>query len=226
MADGHRDDGSWSRAFMASSGIGVSTGEQRHESPERHEAAGADLPRSRFAELAHHRDAGVREALARRPDCPMAVLATLAHDARTPVRVAAAANAGANAAILEHLARDREVAVLKAVARNVSTPAHVRAALSRHRKADVRHVAQRVAAEIAQTPAPTPADPSALPFELRDRAGEQPAKADEGSAPARRNAPHTYAPRPAVGRPPRRSAPEAERRIEGLLPEGPHPATG
>lgn len=223
MADGHRDDGSWSRAFMASSGIGVSSGEQRHESPERHEAAGADLPRPRFAQLAQHRDPGVREALARRPDCPMAVLATLAHDARTPVRVAAAANAASNVAILEHLARDRDPAVLKAVARNVATPPALRAALARHRKADVRRVAEKAIADGAASDTGTVAPDAALPYELRDRALESGAAlGDEG--PSRRRVPQTLAPRPAVGRASIRAQAAAERRVERLLPDGPHAA--
>ena len=200
MADGHRDDGSWSRAFMASSGIGVTSGQHRHESPERHEAAGANLARPRFAELAHHRDPGVREALARRADCPMAVLATLAHDARSQVRVAAAANPAANAAILEHLARDRDAGVVKAVARNVATPPALRILLTRHRKADVRHVAERVIAQgIDATAASAPLE-SALPHELRDRAGEPAPPANAPSTPARRHVPRTYAPRPLVDR--------------------------
>lgn len=220
MADAHRDEGSWSRAFMASSGIGVSSAQQRHESPERHEAAGADLPRPRFAQLAHHRDPGVREALARRLDCPMAVLATLAHDARTSVRVAAAANPASNAAILEHLARDRDPGVLKAVARNVATPPALRAALARHRKADVRRVAERAMADDAASDPGTVGPDAALPYELRDRALESGAMLGDAD-PFPHRVPQTLAPRPAVGRASMRAQPAVER----LLPDGPHTAT-
>ncbi|WP_084105069.1 hypothetical protein [Demequina sp. NBRC 110056] len=228
MADGRADDASWSRAYLASSGLGTARVRQRQVSAEWHEASGADLARPRFAELAHHRDVDVREVLARRPDCPLAVLASLAHDARAAVRVAVAANPTANPSVLAQLGRDRDAAVLKAVARNRATPADTRARLATHRRPEVRRAAERATAELAAAPVVQDSGEGlrgvTLPPELRDRAAAthaalgHPAPTDAGSmhgapvpagpdggatdrgAPTRRTSLRAYAPRPAVGR--------------------------
>lgn len=227
MGGGGRDDGSWSRAFMASSGMPLGGQVRRTRSSTWHEAAGADLARHRFAELAHDRDPDVREVLARRDDCPMAVLATLAHDARVDVRVAVAANTAANHAILEQLARDRDPAVLKAVARNSSTHEALREVLARHRKADVRHVAQRVRDQVAATGRSDAASAEAtLPPELRERAATagSPVSDDPGS---RARPPATLAPRPEVGGARGRAgdgAPPAPWRPATFFPDGPAPS--
>lgn len=187
---------------MASSGIGVSQVRRRQQSPEWHEASGADLARPRFAELAHHRDVDVRETLARREDCPMAVLATLAHDARAVVRVAVAANPAARPAILEHLAKDRDTAVAKAVARNRAAPATLRQELCGHRKGEVRRAALRAVAEHGQmNPTGDLTARTDVPAELRD--ATQPHEERAADKPMRRSEPRTYAPRPVVAARPR-----------------------
>lgn len=200
MSHSSRDDGSWSRALLASSGIGVGHHETPHGgSAELHEASGANLAGTRFLELARHRDASVREALARREDCPMGVLASLAHDSRPAVRVAVASNRRANRAVLENLARDRDPAVIKAVARNSSTPLDTLRDLSAHRRQEVRRVADRSLSERTQTPSVEASALGAVPAELREgRAAAGEATATAG--PTRRNAPAVYAPRP-VARP-------------------------
>ena len=222
MGDGARDDGSWSRAFMASSGIGVGSARRREESPEWHEASGADLPRHRFAELAHHRDVEVREVLARRTDCPMAVLASLAHDARPAVRVAVAANGAANRAVLEHLASDRDLSVVKAVARNRATSPELRAQLATHRKPEIRRVVERfLAQEQAVAVGERDTAESALPPELRERGRA----ATEDVHAARRKEPRTLAPRPTVagGRGRERGAAAADARPLAFRPDAPRP---
>lgn len=201
MAHGPSSDGSWSRAFMVSSGLGVARDEAKSQgSPEWHEARGSHLARARFLELAHHRESEVREALASHPECPTGVLASLAHDHRVAVRVAAAANPRANQAILEHLARDRDARVLKAVAHHDATPFDVLAQLAEHRKAEVRRVAQRAVEQrrerLTQHHHAQTADArTGLPLELHEtRTRELPA--EESSVPRRRHAPTMYAPRP------------------------------
>ncbi|WP_297082412.1 hypothetical protein [uncultured Demequina sp.] len=198
MGGDMRDDASWSRAFMAGSGLGSGASPGRRESPERHEASGADLLPARFAQLARHRDAEVREAIARRVDCPMAVLASLAHDSRASVRTAAASNRAANPAILEQLAGDRDRSVVKAVARNLSASTELRETLARHRWSDVRRVAGRTAAEVAQAAAGSAQESAGLPSELRDRApraGTPATEAGSTVAPRRIPLPRTGRPR-------------------------------
>ncbi|WP_084038474.1 hypothetical protein [Demequina sp. NBRC 110053] len=241
MAADARDDGSWSRAFMASSGLGTSQVRRRQVSPEWHEASGAELPRPRFAQLAHHRDVDVREVLGRREDCPLAVLASLSHDARAAVRAAVGANPAANAAVLEHLASDRDSSVLRAVAHNRATPDAVRARLLDHRRAEVRRAAERAVAELAaerQDRGPSTAG-GGLPAELHDRAldsaGLRSGEASPADAPSRRTSPRAYAPRPAVGRGREGAVPASKRAasvtLGGILPvqfspEGPQPGIG
>lgn len=201
MTNGPSGDGSWSRAFMVSSGLGVARDEAKKQgSPEWHEARGSNLPRSRFIELAHHREPEVREALASHPECPTGVLASLAHDHRVAVRVAAAANPRANQAILEHLARDRDPRVLKAVAHHAATPIDVLTELAGHRKEDVRRVATRAMMErrerLAQQAAVMTDDARAgFPVELHESRARAAVREDT-AVPRRRNAPAVYAPRP------------------------------
>lgn len=205
MAHGTSGDGSWSRAFMVSSGLGVARDEAKNQgSPEWHEARGSNLPRARFVALAHHRETDVREALAGHPECPMGVLASLAHDHRAAVRVTVAANPRANRAILEHLARDRDTRVLKAVARHQATPVEVLLTLADHRKADVRRVASKAATERREQQARQRLDQTAdagagLPAELREEGAKRVA-GEHTSVPTRRNAPAVYAPRPRPAR--------------------------
>ena len=196
MTHGSAGDGSWSRAFMAASGIGLGQEGGRTPSPDWHEASGAELPRSRFLALAHHKDPTVREALARRPDCPMGVLASLAHDGRAAVRVAAASNTSANRAVLEHLALDRDTAVLKAVARNAATPGDVLDGLCAHRRDDVRRVAAS-----ARTEREAHARSGDAPGADAPGGDARPGTVESGNAPQRverRRPPVVYAPRPSV----------------------------
>ncbi|WP_430867695.1 hypothetical protein [Demequina aurantiaca] len=149
------DTGSWSRAFMASTGMSLSQNadNQRATSPEWHEAINPDLDRARLMELATSRSTAIREAIASRSDCPLGVLAALAHDHRTSVRCEVAANPSMPRAIAEVLMRDRDASVLKAIARNDAAPQDVVAFLAAHRKEDVRRVAskRRTAEEAAET---------------------------------------------------------------------------
>lgn len=201
MAHGPSSDGSWSRAFMVSSGLGVARDEAKKQgSPEWHEARGSNLARERFVELAHHRESAVREALAGHPECPMGVLASLAHDHRAVVRVAAAANPRANRAILEHLAQDRDVRVVKAVAHHASTPLELLEQLTGHRRSEVRRAAARAVIERRESlalQATSQRDDAraGLPVELHEYGARVVAREDT-SVPRRRNAPVVYAPRP------------------------------
>lgn len=197
-----QDDGSWSRAYMAGSGLSLSRREVR-ESPERHIAEGADLSRERMLELAHHRDSGVREALARREDCPFGVLASLAHDSKVAVRGAVACHPRAGVTLLEHLAGDRDAFVVKAVVRNPVTPAGLLASLSRHRREEVRHLAAKVQAERAgvgdtaqeQT---VPWLRQAASTSLHPRTDSDPQPSAQPS-PQRRHTPTVLPPRPIAG---------------------------
>src|SRR5690554_802567 len=201
MAHGTSGDGSWSRAFMVSSGLGVARDEaKKRGSPEWHEARGSNLARARFIELAHHREPEVREALASHPECPMGVLASLAHDHRAAVRVAAAANPRANRAILEQLAQDRDVRVVKAVAHHANAPLELVEQLTGHRKSGVRRVAVREANDRRERLAFYTADltddaRAGLPIELHE-SGARVVVREDTSVPKRRNAPAVYAPRP------------------------------
>lgn len=201
MAHGSSGDGSWSRALLFSSGLGVARDEAKNQGPpEWREARGANLARTRFIELAQHRDPLVREALAGHPECPMGVLASLAHDHRAAVRVAAAANPRANRAILEHLARDRDVRVVKAVAHHTGTPVEVLKQLTGHRKSEVRRIAGRALDERKRDPSLQPAGsmadaPPGLPAELHESRAQEKVSGDV-SVPRRRVAPTVYAPRP------------------------------
>lgn len=205
MSQGSSGDGSWSRAFMVSSGLGVARDEAKNQgSPEWHEARGSNLPRARFIELAHHREQEVREALAGHPECPMGVLASLAHDHRAAVRAAAAANPRANQAILEHLARDRDVRVVKSVAYHPHTPLNVLVELAGHRKSEVRRVAVRVANERREQLAylaqhQTDDARAGLPIELHESRARVVVQED-AVVPRRRNTPAVYAPRPRPAR--------------------------
>lgn len=142
MAD---DEGSWSRAFMASSGVSVSRSHQnlRAESAEWHEATARDLGKSRLRELAMSKSQAVREAIAERADCPFGVLISLAHDHRPAVRAAVGANSSSTPTVLEYLCGDRDVSVVKAVARNEAASDEVLGSLANHGKEDIRRVAQR-----------------------------------------------------------------------------------
>ncbi|WP_084077264.1 hypothetical protein [Demequina sp. NBRC 110057] len=200
------DDGSWSRAYMASSGLAFGSG-RREESPELHLASGADLPRARVAELSKHRDVAVREAVARRLDCPFGVLAALAHDTRPLVRIAVASHPRAGRTVLEHLAGDRDPHVLKAVARNEHTPLDIVKGLEGHRREEVRHIARRMLAERAaaivegttvSADAPFARGGGAAP--ALHAAAAVPAVMPGEQGPERRHAPRTLAPRPSVGR--------------------------
>ncbi|MDN4480855.1 hypothetical protein [Demequina muriae] len=218
MSHGSRDDGSWSRALMAASGIGgVRDATSREGSPAWHEASGADLAGPRFLELAHHRDPAVREALARRPDCPMGVLASLAHDARPAVRAAAASNGRARAAILDNLARDRDPGVLKAVARNPATPRETLLRLCGHRRQEVRRVALRALTDPERPPVSEGVATGDVPLELRDGAEPRPPSARPGLS--RHRAPTFYAPKPVVQSSPPATSPD--RGVDG--PAAPHP---
>lgn len=197
MSHGSRDDGSWSRALMAASGIGgVPDPSSKEGSPAWHEASGADLAGSRFLELAHHRDPAVREALARRPDCPLGVLASLAHDSRPAVRVAVASNPSAKAVVLDNLARDRDPGVLKAVARNAATPRETLERLGTHRRQEVRRVAERALSEADREARPHSTSAGDVPLALRDSSLASKAGGLPGLS--RRNAPAVYAPKPAM----------------------------
>lgn len=141
------DDGSWSRALLASWGLVMPHEEPpRTEVPELREAAGANLTPDRFLELARHRNPQVREALARRGDCSAGVLAALAHDARAAVRLAVASHPRTPRPALVHLSRDRVPAVLKAVTRNAAVPPDLLERLGDHRREEVRRAAQRALA--------------------------------------------------------------------------------
>ena len=139
-----KQDSSWTRALMASSGIAF--GHQdgpHHASPEWREASAADTPVARLHKLGQLRDPEVREVVARRPDCPMGLLASLAHDRSVDVRIAVAGNPRITPAVAEHMATDRDPSVLKALARNASVSMQVLQQLALHRKEDVRRVASR-----------------------------------------------------------------------------------
>lgn len=199
------DDGSWSRAYMASSGLTLA-GRARSETAELHLAASADLSRQRIASLSQHKDPAVREAIARRADCPFGVLAALAHDSRPLVRIAVAAHPRAGRTVLEHLARDRDPHVVKAVARNAAAPLDLVQALLSHRREEVRHLARRMCDERAAAPlAEQEAAPASMFAPVDQRAVSLHREAPPSPAPAetypvRKVAPRTLAPRPSVGR--------------------------
>lgn len=201
------DDGSWSRAYMASSGLALS-GRGRAESPELHLASGAELSREKVAALSQHRDTAVREAVARRLDCPFGVLAALAHDSRPLVRIAVASHPRAGRTVLEHLAGDRDPHVVKAVARNEHTPLDLVERLLGHRREEVRHIASRMVHERAAAIVEGTAEDIGAPFARGTAAAltlhadaATPAQVPEdGARPARRHAPQTLAPRPSIGR--------------------------
>lgn len=113
------DDG-WSRALMAASGVPVAS-EARDDGVRAlvMEARSDGLARPRILELAQHKEAAVREAIASRPDCPLGMQASLAHDRRASVRVSLAAGAGLAGSIAAVLVGDREPAVSR---RSRATP--------------------------------------------------------------------------------------------------------
>lgn len=181
---GDRQDSSWTRALMASSGIALGHEERpHHESAEWHEAAASDTPLGRLQKLAVSRESAVRYVVARRPDCPMGVLAALAYDSHADVRAGVAGNPRITEAVADHLARDRDATVVKVLARNHAIPLALLERLSLHRKEDVRRVAARHldervhgadgttfvtgAAEALERPEENPAP--AFPTELMDR---------------------------------------------------------
>lgn len=197
------DDGSWSRAYMAGSGLSL----QRRgtpESPDRHIAEGADLTRERMVELASHRDPAVREAIARREDCPFGVLAALAHDSRPAVRGAVASHSRAGTTVLEFLAADRDAFVVKAVVRNPATDASILAGLSKHRREEVRHLVSKVEAERAggahSDTVATPLLQSRTATRLHALGADDVPAPPAHQAPARKHPPATLAPRPVAGR--------------------------
>ncbi|WP_152649149.1 hypothetical protein [Demequina flava] len=195
------DDGSWSRAYMAASGLSFSHS-PRKQSPEQHIAEGADLSLERMLKLARHRDSGVREALARRHDCAFGVLVTLAHDGRSAVRSAVASHPSAGATVLELLAGDRDPFVVKAVVRNAAVPQSLLTQLTRHRRPEVRHLVEHT---ITERHSATP--PGAPPAWMTDRASH----ADDTSAPNpaspwHMRVPRALPPRPVPGRGSRQAA--------------------
>ncbi|WP_084127898.1 hypothetical protein [Demequina sp. NBRC 110055] len=202
---GARDDeGSWSRAYMASSGLALTT-RGRGESADLSLASSASLSRQRVSALSQHRDAAVREAIARRDDCPFGVLAALAHDSRPLVRIAVAAHARAGRTVLAHLASDRDPHVVKAVARNLEAPREIVERLTRHRREEVRHLAERMLAErdAALLSGAAPADAGRGHVDGPHTVALHHVQANveaDAAHPMRRVAPATLAPRPAVGR--------------------------
>ena len=202
--DARDDEGSWSRAYMASSGLALNT-RGRTMSADLSLASAADLPRQRISGLAQHKDPAVREAVARRENCPFGVLAALAHDSRAQVRIAVAAHPRAGRTVLTHLAADRDPHVVKAVARNVEAPLDIVEKLAQHRREEVRHLAARMLEERAAMIAAGTDEDTGLMFARANRpalslhgAVEQAPQAP--THPARKVQPQTLAPRPRVGR--------------------------
>ncbi|MDE0572456.1 hypothetical protein ON058_03410 [Demequina sp. B12] len=199
------DDGSWSRAYLAGSGLSMSSRSDGGEDV-RHIAEGAELPRERVVELAKHRDARVREAVARRDDVPFGALASLAHDTRPAVRIAVASHPRAGSTVLAHLAADRDPHVVKAVIRNPRVPQDLLARLTEHRREEVRVLARKVRAELDARDEGAPQQALPVPW-VRPGVARLHASADavpeEAAAPAqapqRRHAPAVLAPRPVVG---------------------------
>ncbi len=219
-----QEERSWSRALMASTGVALDHDDRAGgPSHEWLEAGAADLARARLLQFAAHRDVGIRETIALRPDCPTGVLATLAFDDSRSVRRAVAANQRIAPAIAVELSRDRDQEVLRALARNPAVGEPVLRALAAHRRSEVRRTARR---ELEQRSAHAPSRPSdpqtptseLVPPELRDR--WRPPKAESSPVPAA-NA-RAYAPRPVV--PPRREAlPHGEVSARGGSPAPPAP---
>ncbi len=183
-----KDDTSWTRALMASSGIAIGQDSTpRHASPEWQEAADADTPMHRVQKLATCKERGVRAVIARRADCPMGVLASLAFDHDSYVRAGVAGNPRITEAVSSHLARDRDTNVVKALARNHAIDLALLQGLALHKKDDVRRVASRnlderihgadgtASTEESRSLAPgsREIDRSQMPLELRDRVESQ-----------------------------------------------------
>lgn len=187
------DDG-WSRALMAASGVPVAS-EARDDGVRAvvMEARSDGLARPRILELAQHKEAVVREAIASRPDCPLGMQASLAHDRRTSVRVSLAAGAGLAGSIAAVLVGDREPAVLKALARNAVTPRNVLERLAVHRREDVARLARRALDGV--TLAPTRSGVQ----EIEEHQGARTAPPREVASPVGERVARVLAPRPAVG---------------------------
>jgi len=185
----NRQDTSWTRALMVSSGIAIGQDNApRHESAAWLEASAAETALQRLQQLATSKETEVRVVIARRSDCPMGLLAALAFDHSPDVRTGVAGNPRITGAVSDHLAKDRDPNVVKALARNHIIDIALLERLALHRKDDVRRVASRnldervhgadattvTTAAVHLTPSAEQPQRARMPAELQDRVAVSP----------------------------------------------------